>query len=242
MRRLGPPVVVLAVALSIAACGGASEEAAAPAPAPAPAGEPAAREAPLSARITRPTMLRDAPDGRMLARVDKTTEFGGETVLAVVERQGRWLSVRTPQRRDGELGWIPAEAADLERQPYRLDVDLSERELVVTAADDGEEVLRAPVAVGRPGTTTPTGTYGVTDRLEPKNPYGAYGCCVLALSGRQPNLPQGWGGGDRLAIHGTTDVASVGTAASGGCLRADEKTMRRLMESIPPGAPVKIVN
>jgi len=34
----------------------------------------------------------------------------------------------------------------------------------------------------------------------------------------------------------------VGTAASSGCLRATEETMRELMEIIPLGAPVKIVD
>ena len=244
MRRLCPPVALLAVALSLAACGGAPQEAAVPPPTPTPAAQPEKPPkppAPLSARLTRPTMLRDAPGGAMLTRLDTRTEFDGATVLAVARQEGDWLGVRSPQRPE-KLGWIPAEAADLERQPYRLRVDLSERELVVTATQDDEEVLRAPVAVGRPGTVTPTGTYGVTDRLEPKNPYGAYGCCVLALSGRQPNLPQGWGGGDRLAIHATTNVASVGTAASSGCLRADEETMRELTEIIPLGAPVKVVD
>jgi lipoprotein-anchoring transpeptidase ErfK/SrfK len=187
-------------------------------------------------------MLRDAPGGRMLTEVTRRTEFDGATVLAVARREGDWLGVRTPDRRDGKLGWIPADAATLERQPYRLRIDLSKRELVVVDTGDQEVVLRTPVAIGRPGTETPTGTFGITDRIEPEKDTGPYGCCILALSGRQANLPQGWGGGDRLAIHATSNEASVGTAASSGCLRAGEEAMRELMEIIPLGAPVKIVD
>jgi lipoprotein-anchoring transpeptidase ErfK/SrfK len=51
---------------------------------------------------------------------------------------------------------------------------------------------------------------------------------------------QGWGGGDRIAIHGTTTSGSVGTPASHGCMRASESAMRRLMGVIPLGTTVRI--
>lgn len=240
--RGAPLVLLLLLAGALTGCGGtdAAPDLLRPMPAQARAAVPP--PVPLSARLTRSTMLRDAPGGRMLTRVTRRTEFDGATVLAVARREGDWLGVRTPDRRGGKLGWIPADAAKLERQPYRLRIDLSRRELVVVDTGDQEVVVRAPVAIGRPGTETPTGTFGVTDRIEPENGTGPYGCCILALSGRQPNLPQGWGGGDRLAIHATSNEASVGTAASSGCLRAAKGDMRELMETIPLGAPVKIVD
>jgi len=239
-------VAPLLVAAALAGCGTSQEapDLIRPMPALLAMAEPekASPPAPVSARLTRSTMLRDAPDGRMLARLTRRTEFDGATVLSVARREGDWLGVRAPQRRDGELGWIPAEAAKLERQPYRLRIDLSRRELTVAGAGDQEVVLRTPVAIGRPGNETPTGTFGVTDRIEPETATGPYGCCILALSGRQANLPAGWGGGDRLAIHATSNEASVGTPASSGCLRATEEAMRELMEIIPLGAPVEIVD
>jgi lipoprotein-anchoring transpeptidase ErfK/SrfK len=67
-----------------------------------------------------------------------------------------------------------------------------------------------------------------------------YGCCAVALSGHQPNIPQGWGGSDRLAIHGTTATGSIGSPASDGCLRTSESGMRRLMAVIPLGTTVRI--
>jgi lipoprotein-anchoring transpeptidase ErfK/SrfK len=247
MSLRGAAIVgALLVATALAGCGTGDEAPGLIRPMPAQVATPELERppppAPVSARLTRATMLRDAPGGRMLTGLTRRTEFDGATVLAVARREGDWLGVRAPQRRDGKLGWIPADAAKLERQPYRLRIDLSDRELVVVDTEDQEVVLRATVAVGRPGNDTPTGTFGVTDRIEPETDTGPYGCCILALSGRQANLPQGWGGGDRLAIHATSNEASVGTAASSGCLRATEETMRELMEIIPLGAPVKIVD
>lgn len=238
-------VLVLLVVGALAGCSASDDSSALVAPMPVQAAAPergAAPPAPMSARLRRTTMLRDAPGGKMLTRLTRRTEFDGATVLAVARREDGWLGVRTHQRPNGELGWIPADAAQLERQPYRLHIDLSRRELVVEDAGDGGIVRRAPVAIGAPGTPTPTGTFGVTDRIKPKTDTGPYGCCILALSGRQPNLPQGWGGGDRLAIHATPDEASVGSPASSGCLRATAETMRDLMEIVPLGAPVEIVD
>ena len=196
---------------------------------------------PESARLRRAAMLRDAPGGDMVGRVDDETEFDGPTVLAVAERVPGWLGVRAPQRPNGEVAWIPEDAALIERQPYRLRADLSEREVTMVDTRTGKVELRLPVAVGRLENPTPPGEFGVTDRLTPEGGTGPYGCCILALSGRQTDLPQGWGGGDRLALHGTGIEGSIGQAASSGCLRATNASMRRLMERIPLGAPVTIV-
>jgi lipoprotein-anchoring transpeptidase ErfK/SrfK len=66
-----------------------------------------------------------------------------------------------------------------------------------------------------------------------------YGCCILALSGRQPNLPRGWSGGDRLAIHGSS-TPTWGKAVSNGCLHADEADLRYLMRWVPLGTYVRV--
>jgi hypothetical protein len=67
-----------------------------------------------------------------------------------------------------------------------------------------------------------------------------YGCCVLALTGHQTKLPPGWPGGDRLAIHATSDTSSIGKAVSLGCMRAASSQARWLIESVPLGTPVFI--
>jgi lipoprotein-anchoring transpeptidase ErfK/SrfK len=122
------------------------------------------------------------------------------------------------------------------REPWVLEVDLSRRRLMVH--DGKRRAFSIPVAIGAAGTPTPTGSFGVTDRLRMSGT--TYGCCALALSGNQPNIPQGWGGGTRIAIHGTTATGSIGTPASHGCLRASADGMRRLMAVVPLGATVRI--
>jgi lipoprotein-anchoring transpeptidase ErfK/SrfK len=115
-------------------------------------------------------------------------------------------------------------------------VDRSARRITVWRK--GEAVRRFKVAVGRPGTETPTGRFAVTDKLRTKRADSPYGCCALALSGHQPKLLPGWPGGDRLAIHATPNPETIGTAASLGCLRAATRDLQALLQIVPLGAPV----
>jgi hypothetical protein len=62
----------------------------------------------------------------------------------------------------------------------------------------------------------------------------------VALTGHQNQLPDGWPGGDRLAIHATNDVRGLGEAVSLGCMRTDAEDARWLMDSVPLGTPVFI--
>jgi lipoprotein-anchoring transpeptidase ErfK/SrfK len=96
------------------------------------------------------------------------------------------------------------------------------------------------VGVGRPGSPTPVGRFAVTDKLSGSTYGPYYGCCILALSAHQPNLPPGWRGGDRIAIHGTNDPASIGAASSAGCPHARDADLRVLMRRVPLGTPVFI--
>ena len=64
--------------------------------------------------------------------------------------------------------------------------------------------------------------------------------CVLALSGHQVDLPPDWPGGDRLAVHATRDVSSIGKPVSLGCMRTQSKQARWLIDTIPLGSPIFI--
>ncbi len=225
-------------------------EAAAPATAPPAAATltppPTPAVAPTAAPpgITRPTVmllrattLRARPGGAVIARLRTRTEFGSPVVLAVAARRGRWLGVRHARAGNGRLGWIPLPGTRPYRTAWAVAVSLGRREAVVRRA--GRVVWRFPVAVGAPATPTPSGRFAVTDRIRFRSS-GVYGCCALALTARQPRIAQGWGGGDRIAIHGTTAPGTVGTAASHGCLRARTGDVRRLVRSVPLGSPVTI--
>jgi len=193
---------------------------------------------PHGARLLRRTQLRRRPGGPVVKALGRRTEYGSPRVLAVVARRGRWLGVLTEHVRNSRAAWIPAANVELLHEPYRLDVDLSRR--LLTVRREGRVVRRVRVATGRPGNDTPTGRFAVTDSLRIGKGSAAYGCCALALTGRQPNVPQGWTGGDRIAIHGTSNEATIGTPASGGCLRARDADMRWLMRRITLGASVRI--
>jgi lipoprotein-anchoring transpeptidase ErfK/SrfK len=222
-----------------------SPPAAAPPPArtaPPASREERARSRPngerIAAQVVRPTALRAGPGGRIVARLRTRTGYGSPTTMLVARSRGTWLGVVAAERSNGRLGWIAAHDARLLRETWALEVDLSRRRLVVR--HQGRVAASFRVAVGAPGTTTPKGIYGVTDRLRTGDPVSPYGCCILALTGHQPHVAQGWTGGDRIAIHGTSSLGSIGTAATHGCVRAGTAGMRFLMARIPLGAPVTV--
>ena len=172
----------------------------------------------------------------MLTTVGSRTEFGSPQTFSVAYVKGPWLAVRSTALGNRRLGWVRARRVSLLNRTLSLEVDLSKRELLV---HDVGILRRIPVAVGAPDTPTPPGTFYVTDKL-PGSKFGAYyGCCILALSGRQPNLPEGWSGGDRLAIHGSP-TPTWGHAVSNGCLHAAEPDLRYLMRTVPLGTAVRI--
>jgi lipoprotein-anchoring transpeptidase ErfK/SrfK len=182
--------------------------------------------------------LRERPAGPVAARLGSRTEFGSRRVLAVAARRGPWLGVVATERPNGALGWVHrrSRAVAVRRTRYSLHADLSRRRLELRRG--GRRVRRLSVAIGRPGSPTPTGRFAVTDKLRGSRFGSYYGCCILALSGHQPNTPPGWRGGDRLAIHGTDAPGTIGAASSAGCLRASDADLERLMRRVPLGTPV----
>jgi lipoprotein-anchoring transpeptidase ErfK/SrfK len=174
----------------------------------------------------------------VVARVPRTTVFGSDAVLAVVRRRGWWLGVVDAALGNGRVGWVRQQRVRVLREQWSIDVDLSRRRAVLALV--GRRYRSFPVAVGTSAYPTPTGRFGVTDRLTTGGAGSVYGCCALALSATQPHVAQDWPGGDRIAIHGTDEPASIGTAASHGCLRATEAAMRLLIAKVPLGTPVTV--
>jgi hypothetical protein len=181
-------------------------------------------------------VLESEPGGPIVAKLGDQTEFGSPVSFSVVETKPGWLGVSSPQLPNGEVGWIARDPTKLEVYwtRYSLHADLAGRSLELRYGD--RVVRRFEVTVGGPGTETPPGRYGVTDGVSfEESPY--YGCCALALSGHQTaELPAGWIGGNRLAIHGTP--GTVGNAESLGCIRATDETMLFLFARVPLGTPV----
>ena len=175
----------------------------------------------------------------MLAHVPPQTEYHSPTILPVLRQRGDWYAVVTSALPNNRVGWISTHATlDLYTADYRIDVSLRRRRVVIR---HGQRVIaRFPVAIGGPGTPTPTGRYAVTDKLFTHDQTSPYGCCILALSAHQPHTPQGWGGGDRVALHATANPETIGSAVSLGCLRAPQAVMRRMVAVVPLGTVVTI--
>jgi L,D-transpeptidase catalytic domain len=185
--------------------------------------------------------LHSRPFGPVVERVGATTPFGSPRALGVVAtKSGRWLGVSDPALGNGQIGWIDAQSGGVTYSRTRLEVevDLSSHTLVVRR--DDVAIRRAIVGIGRPGSPTPTGRFAVTDKLEGSRYSAYYGCCILALSATQPNLPAGWTGGNRIAIHGTPSASDFGRAVSAGCIHARDDDLRYLMHAVPLGTPVLI--
>jgi lipoprotein-anchoring transpeptidase ErfK/SrfK len=196
------------------------------------------RGQPVAVLTRRRTVLRASPGGRPLATLRRRTEWGTPTVLAAVGKRGGWLRVMATQLPNGRSGWIPPGAAGVVPSRWKLEADLSRR--LVTVRRDGHAVRRFRVAVGRPSTPTPTGRFAITDKLHFTGRSRAYGWGAIALTGHQTHIEPGWTGGDRLAIHGTSEPASIGYAASFGCLRASDADVRWLVHHAYLGSIVEI--
>jgi lipoprotein-anchoring transpeptidase ErfK/SrfK len=204
--------------------------------APAPADKPdVAFEI---AQVARPVALYAHRGGPAVARLGAATEFGSPMTVGVVRRSGRWLQVISTKLPNGRAGWVRARAVRLTTTSKSLTIDLSRHLLLFKRGD--RVVRRMSVGIGRPGSPTPTGRFAVTDKLAGSNYGSYYGCCILALSAHQPNLPAGWTGGNRIAVHGTNAPSTIGEAGSAGCLRARDADLRVLMRRVPLGTPVFI--
>ena len=200
-----------------------------------------AGDAVVRLRPGRSVMLHARPGGRRLIAVGDRTPFGSDTVLPVVGRRAGWLGeLSSAVAPNGAVAWIRDDPRALAARHtgLRVVVDRSDRRLTVLR--HGRVTATTTVGVGRPGSQTPTGRFAVTDKL-PGSRFtsSSYGCCILALTGRQPSLPAGWRGGDRLAIHGT-DGRSATSDRSAGCVTVDAAPLRRLMDSVPLGTVVTV--
>jgi lipoprotein-anchoring transpeptidase ErfK/SrfK len=192
---------------------------------------------PLAFHVRRRAQLRATPGGRVVATIKTRTEFKSPTILAVAGRKPGWVLVRTSVRKH-HVGWLPTGAGVLFSQPRTIVIDLSKRTLSVFHRGHLTDTYK--VAIGTKATPTPRGKFAVTDRLTTGNANGDYGCCILALTGHQPKIAQGWGGGDRVAIHATPHTWTLGQRVSHGCVRATNKALHRLMRQVRLGTPVTV--
>ncbi|MDQ4058538.1 MAG: L,D-transpeptidase [Actinomycetota bacterium] len=201
-------------------------------------------------KAPKPALLADIPGnlpitarpgkGKVIGQMPAGSRYFGEPHKAWIQERstdGRYGRVAVPYSGTRAAGWIRIAGLDLSHTPYRVSIDLSRH--LVTVLRLNKVVMSLPAATGAPASPTPPGRYFVTD-LVTATPGGSFGSYAFGLSGIQPKLPVGWSGGDQLAIHGTNDPSSIGTAASAGCLRVSERALDRLKPVLRLGTPVVI--
>jgi hypothetical protein len=189
----------------------------------------------IASTTGRSTLYRD-PGGHVRIRLSPRTEWNSPRIFGVVRHRGDWIAVQAPELGNGELAWMPANRARIDCVRWSMHADLSRRRLLVER--NGNTVRRFEIAIGRRGNPTPRGRFSVTDKLRVTDPGSPYGCCVLALTGHQTRLPASWPGGDRLAVHATRELSTIGKAASLGCMRVTSAQARWLIRTIPLGTPL----
>jgi lipoprotein-anchoring transpeptidase ErfK/SrfK len=105
-----------------------------------------------------------------------------------------------------------------------------------------------PIAVGQVGLETPAGLYSIANKaVNPAwhvpNSAWAGSLAGQVIPGDDPSNPikARWlGVYDGVGVHGTSDDASIGSAASHGCIRMHIPDVIDLYDRVPVGAPIYI--
>ncbi len=210
------------------------------------ASRPTTKEA-WTARVLLPVHTRNAPrvKARKTSKLSVSAPYnGGANVLLVlgakVNREGVWYKVRLTTRPNDATGWVPAEAVQVKKTPWRVVVHLNAR--TMDLLKKGKRVGTFKVAVGTPGNPTPTGRFAVSEVVKQPNPAGFFGTYIITISAHSENLSEFDGGDGRVALHGTNQPGLLGQAVSHGCVRLENGVATRIARNVPPGAPVDIVN
>jgi lipoprotein-anchoring transpeptidase ErfK/SrfK len=137
--------------------------------------------------------------------------------------------------------------ADLaEQYPTYLTVDQSTETL--TLWKDLKPVQKYTVATGQPAYPTPTGLFSIVNKQVdpvwsvPNSPWAGElaGTTVAGGTAENPLRARWMGITDGVGIHGTSEVSSLGTAASHGCIRMDVPDVEELYDQVPIGTPIYI--
>jgi len=117
-------------------------------------------------------------------------------------------------------------------------VSLEDRKLALLEDGKVEKIYR--VAVGKPSTPSPVGTFAIERRV--KNPVYHHGDKTVQAG---PGNPVGsrWMGLSikGYGIHGTNEPKSIGKAASHGCIRMGKADIEDLFDRVKVGDAVELV-
>lgn len=166
------------------------------------------------------------------------TPFGGPLTFVITESRGNWAKVMIPVRPNHTEGWIDLSQVDLAEHQYRVELDLSDRNL--KAYNGTELIADTSVVVGADDTRTPTGRFFITDK-EDRDPNSFYGPHVLPTNGYSEQMDIFDDGVPVIALHGTSRPDLLGQAVSNGCIRLPNDVIVQFNAELPLGTPVEIV-
>jgi L,D-transpeptidase ErfK/SrfK len=128
-------------------------------------------------------------------------------------------------------------------QKLKLVLKLKERRLYLYRGDKLE--TKYPVAIGKPGWETPTGTFKIIQMI--KDPAWAHPFKkgVVLPPGPQNPLGKRWvafwtDGTNAIGFHGTPNESVMGRAVSHGCVRMRNKDVVALYDLVSLGTPVTV--
>lgn len=107
---------------------------------------------------------------------------------------------------------------------------------------ENEQLVKSySIAVGKPSTPTPTGTFRVVTQVKNPTWYGPEG---PVKPGPANPIGTRWIGLDKktYGIHGTNAPKSIGRAASHGCIRMRNEDVEELFELVSAGDEVSITS
>ncbi len=184
-------------------------------------------------------VLYTAP-GKPPVAVLPATELDGPTWVPVVQSSPGWDQVLLPNRPNRTTGWIYTDGAassqlEVRHSAYLIRINVTTRKLTVDYG--GGSLGTWTVAVGAPGTPTPTGRTFLLALLAPPQP--TYSPLISPL-GVHSNVFSTFGGGPgTVGIHGWPDPSVFGKAVSNGCVRVPPTALHQV-STIPLGTLVLI--
>lgn len=124
------------------------------------------------------------------------------------------------------------------RAERRLVISIPDRRLALLV--DGEVKKVYAVAVGKPRTPSPAGTFTVVTRVPQPTWYGPK---KIVKPGKDNPLGTRWIGLSQkgYGVHGTNAPRSIGKAASHGCIRMRNEDVEELFEQVQAGDTVELM-
>jgi len=203
----------------------------------------------IAKRVDR--QARDADISWRDGKLDRTRARAGVAVnqAALVDRLAQALGKTGAERRVE----VPVRVTE---RPDRTFEDLAKRYPAVIAVDRDAKQLRLyknlkldkkyKIAVGKAGTETAAGRYKIVEKTVDPPWHAPNKAWAGELAGqtippgdpRNPLEARWMGFHDGQGIHGTKELASLGTAASHGCIRMSVPAVKQLFREVKVGTPL----